>query len=286
MNRLVLGLAALSLAGTTAAAAEATPAADLKVGSDACLACHEDHGQSLRHFGASPGVADCESCHGPGKAHVDGGGDATKIISPAKLSPIEQSKSCLACHSGTHELTDWTAGRHEAANVTCLSCHAVHNAAGKMPHLLKQPRAMDVCFTCHKMQRVQTMMSSHMPLRENKMDCTDCHNPHGTPTRAMLREPSVNDNCYACHAEKRGPVLFEHPPVRENCLNCHTPHGSLHPNLLIAEPPRLCQSCHIGTRHPSQPQTPTSRFVFNKSCVNCHPSIHGSNDPNGVRMMR
>jgi len=288
MRRLVahsvaVGLLALS---TAARGAEGSAAESARVGSEACLACHDAPAHSLPHYGASPGVADCESCHGPGKAHVEAGGDATKIVNPAKQSPRDASKACLTCHASSHELADWSAGRHEAANITCLNCHQIHNANGKLPHLLKKPRAMEVCFDCHKLQRVLTMSSSHMPLRESKMDCTDCHNPHGTTTEGMLREASVNDNCYACHAEKRGPVLFEHPPVRENCLNCHDPHGSMHPNLLVATAPRLCQSCHIGTRHPSQPQTPTSRFVFNKSCVNCHPSIHGSNSPSGVNLMR
>ena len=38
----------------------------------------------------------------------------------------------------------------------------------------------------------------------------------------MLKEASVNDNCYKCHAEKRGPFLWEHPPVRENCQGAET----------------------------------------------------------------
>lgn len=286
--RSISSVAALVLIAASGIVRGAAAPADegARAGSDACLACHDDAAHSLVHYGAAAGVPDCESCHGPGKAHIDGGGDATKIVNPAKLDPIAASKTCLGCHSGTHELADWTAGRHESANVTCLSCHAVHNSNGKYDHLLSKPRAMEVCFACHKMQRVLTMASSHMPLRENKMDCTDCHNPHGSTTEAMLRAPSINDNCYGCHAEKRGPVLFEHPPVRENCLNCHDPHGSLHPNLLTANPPLLCQNCHVGFLHPSTPHPPTNRWVINKSCVNCHPSIHGSNDPSGILLMR
>ena len=46
-----------------------------------------------------------------------------------------------------------------------------------------------------------------MPLREGKIVCSDCHNPHGTVTEAMLRDDSINDTCYKCHAEKRGPFL-------------------------------------------------------------------------------
>jgi DmsE family decaheme c-type cytochrome len=118
------------------------------------------------------------------------------------------------------------------------------------------------------------------------MACSDCHNAHGSTGPALMKRDTVTDTCYTCHAEKRGPVLFEHPPVRENCLNCHVPHGSLHPNLLVANPPHLCQSCHVGFLHPSTPLPDKSRFVFNKSCVNCHPTIHGTNDPSGDKFMR
>ena len=69
--------------------------------------------------------------------------------------------------------------------------------------------------------------SSHMPLREGKIICSDCHNPHGSVTEALLKKNSINDTCYTCHAEKRGPFLFEHAPVRENCDNCHDPHGTV-----------------------------------------------------------
>ena len=262
-----------------------TPEPNAPVGTDVCLSCHEAEAQSLRHYADHPGVADCESCHGPGKDHVDGAGDVTKIIHPGKLAPKDSAKTCLGCHDQTH-VRSWPGSTHERNDLSCLSCHAIHDAKGKNAQLLKKPDQADVCFTCHKMQRTRTMMSSHMPLRESKLTCGDCHNPHGTTSPALLAATSVNDNCISCHQEKRGPALFEHPPVRENCLNCHDAHGSLHDSLLVASAPRLCQSCHIGTRHPSQPQTAQARFVFNRSCVNCHPSIHGSNHPDGIRLMR
>jgi predicted CXXCH cytochrome family protein len=52
-----------------------------------------------------------------------------------------------------------------------------------------------------------------------------------------LLEATVNDTCYQCHAEKRGPFLWEHAPVREDCTNCHSPHGSTQPSLLKARTP-------------------------------------------------
>ena len=83
-----------------------------------------------------------------------------------------------------------------------------------------------------------------MPLLEGKLSCTDCHNPHGSTTSPLLKADSVNEVCYSCHAEKRGPFLFEHSPVRESCLNCHSPHGSDFEALLNVPRPMLCQQCH------------------------------------------
>ncbi len=98
--------------------------------------------------------------------------------------------------------------------------------------------------------------SSHMPVREGKVVCTDCHNPHGSFSEALLKTATINEVCYQCHAEKRGPFLWEHPPVRENCLNCHDPHGSNNDFLLKISRPRLCQQCHSGGQHNSNPRNP------------------------------
>ena len=51
---------------------------------------------------------------------------------------------------------------------------------------------LETCGTCHLQKRAAQMRSSHMPLREGKMSCTSCHNPHGTVTPALLREDSLN----------------------------------------------------------------------------------------------
>jgi len=108
--------------------------------------------------------------------------------------------------------------------------------------------------------------------------CSDCHNPHGSATEAMIREDSINDNCYKCHAEKRGPFLFEHAPVRENCTNCHDPHGSINVASLKISVPRLCYECHTIDHSQSGPN---SQFTMSRACLNCHTNIHGSNSPAG-----
>jgi predicted CXXCH cytochrome family protein len=57
----------------------------------------------------------------------------------------------------------------------------------------------------------------------------------------MLKHETVNQQCYSCHADKRGPFVFSHPPVEENCLTCHTPHGSSHGKLLADKAPNLAR---------------------------------------------
>jgi DmsE family decaheme c-type cytochrome len=151
---------------------------------------------------------------------------------------------------------------------------------------LKTVAEVDTCFQCHKDRRAQMARTSHMPLREGKMTCSNCHQPHGTGNDSLLREASINDSCYKCHAEKRGPMLFEHLPVRENCLNCHDAHGSINEYLLKASRPRLCQECHNLGHALTSGQFATTPVGIARGCQNCHTKIHGSNSPSGAFLQR
>jgi DmsE family decaheme c-type cytochrome len=216
-----------------------------------------------------------------------GGAVETLITYRKGAEPVEvQNATCLSCHEkGEH--TSWKGSTHEVRGLACVTCHKVMAPVSDRYNLAK-PTAIEVCSQCHQTRRAQLQRSSHMPLREGKMTCSDCHSPHGTPTPAMLRADSVNENCYTCHAEKRGPFLWEHAPVIESCTNCHEPHGSNNLKLLKVRQPRLCQQCHIESRHPTNPYNPTPAFpgplaaqLVNRSCVNCHQKIHGTNHPSG-----
>jgi DmsE family decaheme c-type cytochrome len=127
------------------------------------------------------------------------------------------------------------------------------------------------------------------------MTCSSCHNPHGSTNVRQLRVGNwINESCASCHAEKRGPFLWEHAAGRESCVTCHDPHGSSNDRMLVAKTPMLCQRCHIGTRHPSTiydgsrvtPALAPSNRIYNRGCVNCHQNIHGSNHPSGHAFVR
>jgi len=274
------------------------------VGAKTCVSCHaleNVHASHSLHVAASrassgaTGVgpdAACEACHGPGSRHAGEPAKPGLIIAFTRDSttPIDtQTGVCLGCHVGGAR-QDWIGSVHQRRELGCTDCHnpmARLSAEG----VLAAGSIDQVCSTCHQDIRRKFDRRSHMPLPEGQMSCVDCHNPHGTTSVALLKTDTVNETCYTCHAEKRGPFLFEHAPVRENCLNCHDPHGSNQQALLTLPVPMLCQQCHTMTLHPNDLQTvaglangqaPDERLI-GRACLSCHANIHGSNNPSGSR---
>ena len=280
------------------------------IGEKACINCH---GQENKHFTETLHAKVfrqnpkneqerqvCEACHGPGSLHAKNTKDKSLLIGFTKGwgTPIErQNEQCLSCHQGGNRM-HWPGSTHATNQLGCADCHNPMERVSANS-LLAKPTINEVCQNCHRQQRAEFNKRSHMPLPEGKMSCVDCHNPHGSPTRPLLKAESVNTVCYTCHAEKRGPLLWEHAPVRENCLNCHNPHGSNHDKLLVAARPQICQQCHSpSVGHPGQfynaSQTAAaaqaggtaSQRIIGRTCQNCHTQIHGSNHPAGARFQR
>jgi DmsE family decaheme c-type cytochrome len=272
------------------------------VGSETCKGCHEDQWNKfaptkmgrlmLQHPRSAKEGMGCEGCHGPGKEHVEKGGGkgVGGMITFAKndKTPVDKrNQVCTTCHNkGPHLF--WKGSAHESRDVACTSCHVVMESR-TAKHQLARESVIDTCGQCHVKQKGQQLRSSHMPLREGKMSCTSCHNPHGTISPALLKEPSPNATCFTCHTDKRGPFLWVHAPVNESCSNCHDPHGSNHERMLKVAKPRLCQQCHVESRHPTSPygrDGSSLKFVMGRSCANCHVNIHGSNHPSGFAFTR
>lgn len=261
------------------------------VGDRECQFCHklESRQQAASEHGhlvsgrAGEGHG-CETCHGPGSRHINVVGDplyrGPLYIRTAADIRQDPGKTCLSCHENGSRL-HWHVSAHAASDVSCTGCHRIH-----------EPEASPDCGTCHRRENARIQRSSHMPVREGSQKCADCHDPHGGIGPASLRAASVNEVCHRCHADKRGPMLFDHPPVREDCTLCHDPHGSNHRNMLVQRPPLLCQRCHMVGGHASwlydgaELRSPATSQFGGKNCLNCHSRIHGSNHPSGGRFQR
>ena len=296
-------------AGEPKAAEEAKPAAAMPEGGEAmpasCVECHgklvdvfkeTKHGRSANSL-APAALQSCETCHGDLKAHLASQGEAKDIekrYTRAGMSVKEKNESCLKCHS-SGDRRFWESGKHHDKGLACVDCHSVH--AGNHGLLVKKTQ-LETCSQCHANKMGQVTRNSHHPIKEGKVNCADCHNPHGSMDAANLKTASLNETCYKCHAEKRGPFLHEHRPVTEDCAICHLPHGAIHPKLLKAKPPFLCQSCHSVNRHPGTIYgiNPTAvgkntyersnTRLFYRACLNCHQQVHGTNHPGGKYYLR
>lgn len=258
-------------------------------GSEGCEGCHGNaemmkgftstvHGR-LADFEVA-GERGCVGCHGKEGTHVLDPNNPQRILRFQDLPPAEGTKICLRCHASSGLLLGWAGGAHPRGEVSCVGCHRVH-ATGKGRKGLLGKLEPELCYDCHREKRAQASYPSHHPVQEGKMRCSDCHEVHGSEGPRELREATVNDLCFRCHAEKQGPFAFEHAPSAEGCLLCHEPHGTVAESLKRQNEPFLCLQCHAGHRDALRPTTdrPEYRATFFTQCSVCHTEIHGSDAP-------
>ena len=258
-----------------------------------CSVCHDKAvNANFQHSAHGKNDQSCATCHQNVSEHFRAkvaGEDNAPNPSLKTLKAREVNDTCLTCHEKGAR-TNWHGGLHDRRDTGCISCHSIHSFKSVRAQL-KTERDAETCFTCHKQIRAKYQRTSHHPVREGKMECSACHNPHDSTQPKMIDAASVNDKCYQCHAEKRGPFLHDHAAGRENCASCHDPHGSNNDRMLVAKEPMLCQRCHVSSRHPATIYDGTqiaaaSNRAIGRSCVNCHSQIHGSNSPAGEKFLR
>jgi DmsE family decaheme c-type cytochrome len=297
------GVVVLCLFWAGTVSAQAPPGAGY-VGSNVCQTCHPDvslnfyknpHFRSVASGKEPPERTGCEGCHGPGGAHVAArGGKKTIPRAFSLLTTTQTLDACLTCHASDLGKVNIRRSEHTLSDIACTSCHSIHRAA--TPKYLLAKQQTELCYSCHSSVRAQFDMPSKHRVNEGFMQCSDCHNPHGTfaSTWGMSQQPRMveqslgnEEPCIRCHVDKRGPFAFEHPPVRvEGCEICHFPHGSTNTRLLRRPVVfTLCLGCHngaanFGTRNNGVTPVDSThnlldpRFQF---CTTCHVRIHGSN---------
>lgn len=263
-----------------------------------CIACHFKEAEAIkvtRHgvpgdprAPANHGGA-CQSCHGPSQEHAQNVRVKPAVVFNRTAPAEKRSQACLGCHQGAKTM-HWAGAAHARNDVACDSCHQSHRAADPVKVASTQA---GVCFDCHKAIRAATLRLSTHPMRSGWMPCSSCHNSHGSVGEAELVRASVNQTCYTCHAEKRGPFLWPHQPSSENCSNCHEPHGTNNAPMLVSRMPYLCSQCHLTPQHGSNLQSGSNlppavggASMLGAGCANCHMKVHGSNHPSGSALTR
>jgi len=214
------------------------------------------------------------------------------------------NRACLECHTNYVRAFPFSphARIHSDSaqmpgNSGCESCHgpgSLHITAGggRGKFIVNPGRDPQACFACHLETHAQFMLPQHHPVLEGKMNCVQCHDPHGfdimKPARGLAMS-RVNEQCAECHREQARRTVFEHDALREGCTACHQPHGSINNKMLGQPDPNLCLRCHAEVAGPGvKPgrliigKQDHSTFVSRGTCwtSTCHTAVHGSNvDP-------
>lgn len=225
-----------------------------------CQGCHTLTGNGNKAVGTVAGhdaVKDsvyydvqCESCHGPGLAHVEGVGQGTLVRPLARLS-MSGTGNCGDCHSGAHQpfAEEWKASGHanvsasRAANATCQGCHDGRKAIARFdPDANYAERDSATAYQA--------------------TTCAVCHSPHGTANPSQLRFPIASNDpeenlCIKCHARVTEPSVSSsspHAPQGGMLLGFagYRPPGFVYDTARIfgshatERNPKLCAGCHIA----------------------------------------
>jgi len=204
------------------------------------------------------------------------------------------TETCALCHEDIVKRFKYTAHARlhiSTDNREVLGCEACHGqgslhmegGGGKGQYIINPGRNPDACYPCHLGVKMAFNLQYHHPVRERRMNCMYCHDPHGEDIYKAkgMRAGRENDVCMQCHRDKSRPRVFEHEALREGCTICHRAHGSINDKMLVENDNNLCLKCHaqIGLRNSITIGTVshTTRLAQG-TCwsAGCHTAVHGS----------
>ena len=162
----------------------------------------------------------CESCHGPGKKHVELAragrlGEEIGLASLATLDKDASVKACYQCHSIKDQLAD---GFRSGAP---LEAHY----SLRLPLLGDAPLFPDGRIRTFAYQEGHSFSDCYL---NGGMTCVSCHDPHGQTYRSVTGDPLVgrfdDRQCTSCHLSKaEQPTAHTKHPATVSCTSCHMP---------------------------------------------------------------
>ncbi len=263
-----------------------------------------DEGEQQQELIASAPAAEeprTDSTLAPAQTAPNQDVSAAKVPQEEQLAPFEGmigdkqaryvgTETCAACHE--KEAKEFKKSAHSrislpdesSARQGCEMCHgpgSVHaeNGGGKGT-MINPNKNPEICFTCHMDKKAEFRLPYHHPVLEGHMACSDCHSAHGEEVRpwSATSMNDVNEACFKCHKDQRGPFVWEHEGIREGCVTCHKVHGSIHQKMLISRDSNLCLRCHAQVNFPVIGKRSHSGFLPQGPCFSggCHTAVHGS----------
>ena len=270
-----------------------------------CQTCHEPHGARNAWMLVLPPSQLCTECH-PGKSP-----DAT----PGAGAPVHRIGHAYTGFRPPASLLSDKATFGPGGELTCLSCHRLHDASGAWPLLIRKNHDSSLCLECHEKEKA--VLGSPHDLRVSSPQtvnaggeaptlsgpCGACHRIHGWARDVPEASSPHSSGCMECHkaggpGSVNRPYMEAHPvgiplpagksvplPLDEatgsiGCLTCHDPHTPHAPqataNANPAEP---------VDEPPDSGQPPRSflRREGSQLCVLCHDgmseSLQGPHDP-------
>lgn len=181
-----------------------------------CLHCHtskeaESLPDARNHYAGKPfgvGGIGCASCHGDGAAHVASGG-RVKMIDIDALAPVQRDSVCLSCHlegqaaviRARKRLEEFKPGDDLFAYAVFFVRKSEEGSGGRAAS-----------------QWEALLESRCKQASGDRMTCTTCHDPHGSPAPEE-RVAFYRAKCLQCHSAEA--FTEKHHTENPDCTACH-----------------------------------------------------------------
>jgi len=183
-----------------------------------CLHCHAGEVQAAlpearNKYAGEPfktGGVTCAACHGDPAVHLAQQGRGP-IVNPAKLPPAKRDSVCLQCHL-EGDAAIYRAGKSLAAY------RPGDDLAQFVVYFVDASRAEGGGRASSQYEAL--LRSACKRASGDKLTCTTCHDPHGSPT-ATERVSFYRAKCLVCHTGEK--MATEHHPEQQDCAVCHMP---------------------------------------------------------------
>jgi predicted CXXCH cytochrome family protein len=222
----------------------------------ACNACHATAAGVPTQALLENNVG-CEACHGPGEAHISGGGDKTKIVSD------KSADICGRCHNGNrNDTAEWAAEYKPGMKLADIKeLKLILVAPDKLaPSLMNIHPSLTYnmwLVSGHAKTPERTIVINGKKW-DGPITCAACHNPHSSNNKAQLVMDS-KELCKSCHMQSAVLKGFGAKGIEETrslhtaaaCVACHMTEKSHLMKMFRPDDPDLtedrldsCSDCH------------------------------------------